>query len=133
MSGEGYSTAQKIAGETSYELIDALRQDASGLTDSAQAEIVSDLYALSNAIALRNVVSKEMNETNTELYSVYREQGADGLIEYLKMKYLASTDGNNSINQDEAQAYLDSTDLTNLQKAYYWRMINSSWKNNPYK
>ena len=132
MTGEEYSEAQRIAGETSYELIDALRQNSGGLSDSSQAEMASDLYSLSKAIALQDVVGKDMSESNAKLYDIYQEQGASGLVQYLTLKSAADTSGNGSITQEEAQSYLDSTNLTRLQKAYYWRMLNSSWKSNPY-
>lgn len=132
MTGEEYSEAQRIAGETSYELIEALRQNSTGLLQSNQADMVSDLYSLSNAIALQYVVGKDMSDNNAKLYDIYQEQGATGLVQYLTFKSGADTSGNGSLTQDEAQAYLDSTNLTRLQKAYYWHMYNPSWKKNPY-
>lgn len=32
----------------------------------------------------------------------------------------------------DAKCFLDKTNLSNLQKAYLWKKINSSWKSNPY-
>ena len=41
-------------------------------------------------------------------------------------------DGNDSVSQKEAKAYLDSQNFTREQKAQLWTLINSKWKNNPY-
>ena len=85
MTGEEYSEAQRIAGETSYELIEALRENHGGVTSSGQADIISDIYSLSKAIALQDVVGKDMSETNAKLNDIYQSSGAQGLIDYLVM------------------------------------------------
>ena len=85
MTGEEYSEAQRIAGETSYELVEALRENHSGVTSSGQADIISDIYSLSKAIALQDVVGKDMSEANSKLNDIYQSSGAQGLIDYLVM------------------------------------------------
>lgn len=85
MTGEEYSEAQRIAGQTSYELIDALRQSNGSISNSDQADIVEDLYGLSKAIALQDVVGKDMSDSNAKLYEIYQQSGANGLISYLAM------------------------------------------------
>src|SRR5699024_2977130 len=52
---------------------------------SDQADIVSDLYGLSKAIALEEVVGKDMSDSNAKLYNIYQESGTRGLIDYLTM------------------------------------------------
>ena len=85
MTGEEYSEAQRIAGQTSYDLIEALRENHEGITSSGQADIISDLYGLSKAIALQDVVGKDMSESNAKLNEIYQSSGARGLIDYLVM------------------------------------------------
>lgn len=52
---------------------------------------------------------------------------------YIKMKENIDADGNKSVSQAEARAYLDTqTDLTRDQKRQMWNIINESWKKNPY-
>lgn len=41
--------------------------------------------------------------------------------------------GNGSVSQDEAKAYLDKQDFSRDQKAQLWNIINKSWKHNPYQ
>lgn len=85
MTGEEYSEAQRIAGQTSYELIEALRQNQGNISDSDQADIAMDIYGLSKAIALQDVVGKDMSDSNAKLYDIYQSSGAEGLISYLTM------------------------------------------------
>ncbi|MEG1275533.1 MAG: hypothetical protein RSD27_07565, partial [Ruthenibacterium sp.] len=60
---------------------------------------------------------------------VFTDKGADMALEYVHMGMDGDFDKNGSVQKDEAVSYLDSSDLTNLQKAYLLRMMNKSWKN----
>ena len=62
---------------------------------------------------------------------VYGEQGAEVAIEYLHLMNDADYNGDREIYKEEAMAFLNSRNLTNLQKAYLLHMKNKSWKN-PY-
>ena len=53
--------------------------------------------------------------------------------QYNTMSSGMDTDGNGSVSQDEAKAYLDKQDFSRDQKAQLWNIISKSWKNNPYK
>lgn len=53
--------------------------------------------------------------------------------EYADAKYSLDADGNGSVTQAEAQAYLDHQDFSMEQKANFWPLINKGWKTNPYK
>ena len=52
--------------------------------------------------------------------------------QYQAMRSGMDADGNDSVSQKEAKAYLDSQNFTREQKAQLWTLINSQWKNNPY-
>ncbi len=135
LTGEEYSEAQKLAGGTAYDFVEALRgyQAGRGISESLQADITKDLYSLSAAMALEDTIGKPMSDTNAKLYGVYEDQGIDGVINYMMLKSTADTDGNGAISQDEARAILDSSELSRVQKAYYWKLFNSGWETNPYE
>ena len=52
--------------------------------------------------------------------------------QYQAMRSGMDADGNDSVSQKEAKAYLDSQNFTREQKAQLWTLINKAWKNNPY-
>ena len=133
LSGEEYSRAQRLAGDMSYDLANYLRTNQGDISKSAQADMIDDLYGLSQAVAYNKVGGKPLSDSYAKLYGIYQDEGQDMLIQYLAMKGAADADGNGSTSQDEAQNYLDSASLSNLQKAYLWRMTNKSWKKNPYE
>lgn len=105
MTGEEYSEAQQIAGETSYDLIEALRKNHSGVTSSGQADIISDIYSLSKDIALQDVVGKDMSDSNAKLNDIYQKSGAQGLIDYLVMDARVDS-GASSTKQADVIEYL---------------------------
>lgn len=133
LSGEEYSRAQRMAGKMSYDLAEYLRTNQSDISKSTQADMVEDLYGLSQAVAYNKVGGKPLSEANAKLYGIYQDEGTDMLVQYLSMRAAADADGNGSTSQEEARNYLDSTSLSNLQKAYLWRMTNKSWRKNPYE
>lgn len=133
MSGEDYSKAQEIAGSMAYELADYLRQNQRYITESDQADMVNSLYNLSKDVAYYRVGNKPLSDNNMKLWRLYRDGGAETLIPYLTMKQTADSNGNGQISQEEAKRYLDDSELSDVQKAYFWTLINSGWKSNPYK
>lgn len=133
MSGEDYSKAQEIAGSMAYELADYLRQNQGYITESDQADMVNSLYNLSKDVAYYRVGNKPLSDNNMKLWRLYRDGGAETLIPYLTMKQTADSNSNGQISQEEAKRYLDDSELSDVQKAYFWTLINSGWKSNPYK
>lgn len=135
LSNREYSDLQREQGSLSYDIVEKLiASDAyDSMEDSARVETIADIYALTKALAENSVVGKEIPKTQQKTAKVYEDQGVEGVINYMMFKSTADTDGNGSINQDEARTVLDSSGLTNLQKAYYWKLFNSGWKNNPYE
>ena len=93
---------------------------------------------------------RELGVSPAEYLALYRQYGSEimsgkayektiqavqaGLTvgQYAGMKAGLDSDGNNSVSQTEAQAYLDRQDFTREQKADLWTIINKSWKRNPY-
>lgn len=132
LSGKDYSTAQEIAGTMSYDFADYMRGNAGDLSASTQAEILERLYDLSKNVAYERVADKPLSDSDAKCYEIYQNQGTEALVQYLALKENADLDNNQSISQDEAKRFLDNTNLSNVQKAYLWKKINSSWKSNPY-
>ena len=93
---------------------------------------------------------RELGVSPAEYLALYRQYGSEIMSgkayektiqavqagvtvgQYASMKAGLDSDGNNSVSQTEAQAYLDRQDFTREQKADLWTIINKSWKRNPY-
>lgn len=125
LSGEEYSKAQKITGEKSYQLVETLSKNNAGLSVEQQAEIIPDLYSVSKQIALRDTVNKSVSQNYEKAVKVYDEHGADGLIEWYKMKSTADSNENGAINTAESTAYLDKTGMSVEEKVQFLALNRS--------
>ena len=67
-------------------------------------------------------------------YEKTKQAVAAGLTvqQYVDMKNGLDANGNGSVSQAEARAYLDQQDYSREQKSDLWHIINKSWKKNPY-
>lgn len=67
-------------------------------------------------------------------YEKTKQAVASGLTvqQYVDMKNGLDANGNGSVSQAEARAYLDQQDYSREQKSDLWHIINKSWKRNPY-
>lgn len=136
LSSKEYTDYARLLGKTQGEFADSLINSDfyKGLSDSDKVESLSEMYSAAKALGYKSLnESYEPSGTTAKLIKVYEDQGTDGMIDYMMFKAMGDKDGNGSINQDEAQAILDSSDLSRLQKAYYWQLFNSGWKKNPYQ
>jgi hypothetical protein len=135
LTNKEYSNLQKEQGNLSYEFASALINSSqyNRLNDDERAKILQEAYSLAKSLAENKVVGKPVSYTKA--YDIYERYGTDALTKWYLLNKIADTNNSNSIDQDEAEIFLNNTDLTNLQKAYMWQRVNGNWseKNNPYK
>ena len=144
---EGIQTAEyrNMANSEKAAYIEALYKYAAA---AAKAE-VSD-YELDGWQKNAQTAQQDLGVSPAEYIALYQQYGSAimsgkayektiqavqaGLTvgQYASMKAGLDSDGNNSVSQTEAQAYLDRQDFTREQKADLWTIINKSWKRNPY-
>ena len=134
LTNRQYSLVQKNQGQLSYKLVDGLIKNSmyDTASDDEKVKIIRDMYTLSKSVAERPYSHNRPSQKN-KLERVYDEKGVDAAVQYALLRSRADLDGSGSTSQKEAQAILDSTSLSNVQKAYYFQLFNSGWKSNPYK
>lgn len=134
LTNRQYSLVQKNQGQLSYKLVDGLIKNPiyDTASDDEKVKIIRDMYTLAKSVAERPYSHNRPSQKN-KLERVYDEKGVDAAVQYALLKSRADLDGSGSTSQKEAQAILDSTSLSNVQKAYYFQLFNSGWKSNPYK
>ena len=142
-TAEDYSKYQELLGKKSAKAVANLRKDAKFLAKSDTEKAKALASALSDArkeAGEEYLISKKVtNRTDvnfSKLSSNRREKFDSNKIN--KEKYIdyfsnVDTDGSGSITQKEAQAKIDSMNLTQAQKIYLWNATNKGWKNNPYE
>lgn len=66
--------------------------------------------------------------------AAYQQFGASAVKEWVRYSATADLDKNGSISQTEAKVWLNHSNLTQAQKAWFWQNTNSQWekRNNPF-
>ena len=135
MNGEQYTRYAKTRGQNSYDIlsdmIDTSAWDAAD--DGERTKLISEAYSYATYLANRELLGSDYAPNNK--YPNIYAASQKGIDPYKAILYfnMASTDGNSSISQKEAEAYLDRSGLTNAQKSYLFALTNKAWKSNPYK
>lgn len=92
------------------------------MSDVMQAEIIPDIYSYAKDVALDKAGIKDLSGTNEKLAQIEEEQGTDALIAYLSISKMEGSGSFGGLVKDDWINYLDSSDLTPLQKAYIFRL-----------
>jgi hypothetical protein len=141
-TAEDYSKYQELLGKKSAKAVTKLRKDPefAKKSDSEKAKLIASAlsdakkeagedYLISKKITTRTDVNfSKLSDTRRENY----DSSIISKEKYYEYFTTASTDGNSNITQKEAQAKIDSMDLTYAQKLYLWQATNKGWKHNPY-
>lgn len=115
---------------------------------TAKAEISN--YETESWVSNAKTAQKDIGVSAAEYLALYEKYGAEvmsgtsyektkqavkaGLTvdQWVDMKGGLDADGNGSVSQSEAEAYLSGKHFSNSTKADLWTIINKSWKKNPY-
>lgn len=132
LSADEYVKYATAKGQYSYQFVDeAVNSDAyKNMSDAEKAKLIGNLYGYANYKAKREVVPSYDNETYKKVEQAEKVMSP---LEYYVMRDSYDYNNNNAVSQAEAQRYLDTTDLSQTDKAFVWTIINKSWKTNPYK
>lgn len=115
LDNEQYSELQRIAGQTSYALAEELigSDMYEQLTDEERVSILSSMYSLAVDSAKHDVLGTDISSTNSKLYDVYQEGGAEALINYMLIKKIS-----NSNSATDLIPVLESTNFSTDEKGY---------------
>lgn len=129
LTGDEYTAYAVEKGQRSYQMVTSLVSSSAykGLSDEQKAEAVGRVYKYADALAKASVTGYQLSDTDKRL----RDSKVNA-AQYFAIKAGASTDGNDSISQDEAKAALDKSGLPAEQKATMYTLLNSGWTTNPY-
>lgn len=72
--------------------------------------------------------------SDEKVAAAYKQFGGTVAQTWMKYKMQVDTNGNDSISQAEAKVWLNHSNLTQTQKAFFWQNTNSQWekRNNPF-
>ena len=132
MSEKDLQKYKETRGRQSYEEVHKLINTSKyrNMSDEDKAKAIKEIYSDAGTYAKEEFLrSKGVSDTDIQFNKLYVA------VMSSKGKAKADTDGNGSIRQVEAEAYLDTLPYLNSVKAELWQAYNAGWaaRNNPYR
>lgn len=98
-------------------------------TEEQQVEIIPELYGTAGKIAALDIVPDySVGTEERKRIDIYNQYGIDGLMNWIAYRKYANTDGKTGINQSEARAWLNDSDMSDAMKDAFWAASSSNWK-----
>lgn len=151
MSEKDLQKYKETRGRQSYEEVHKLINTSKyrNMSDEDKAKAIKEIYSDAGTYAKEEFLrSKGVSDTDIQFNKLHKETKAkfnnmpsnvtkEAYVAVMssKGKAKADTDGNGSIRQVEAEAYLDTLPYSNSVKAELWQAYNARWaaRNNPYR
>ena len=101
----------------------------SSYTEEQQVELIPELYGTAGKIAALDIVPDySVGPEERKRIDIYNQYGIDGLMNWIAYRKYANTDGKTGINQSEARAWLNDSDMSDAMKDALWAASSSNWK-----
>lgn len=98
-------------------------------TEEQQVELIPELYSTAGKITALDIVPDySVGTEERKRIDIYNQYGIDGLMNWIAYRKYANTDGKTGINQSEARAWLNDSDMTDAMKDAFWAASSSNWK-----
>lgn len=98
-------------------------------TEEQQVELIPELYGTAGKIAALDIVPDySVGTEERKRIDIYNQYGIDGLMNWIAYRKYANTDGKTGINQSEARAWLNDSDMSDAMKDAFWAASSSNWK-----
>ncbi|MED9905292.1 MAG: hypothetical protein UFG06_14070 [Lachnospiraceae bacterium] len=134
LSPKEYTQYAQEKGQLQYELVDMLFASSSydSMSDDVVIELLTNFYKAAGNIAQNNLGYTTKDQ---KIYTIYKDLGSEGILDYYLYKLDADTDGNGYLKQQEVISYLDNLPLPllNGEKAKWFDIYCPDAKANPYR
>lgn len=98
-------------------------------TEEQQVELIPELYGTAGKIAALDIVPDfSVGTEERKRIDIYNQYGIDGLMNWIAYRKYANTDGKTGINQSEARAWLNDSNMSEAMKDAFWDASSSTWK-----
>lgn len=98
-------------------------------TEEQQVELIPELYSTAGKIVALDIVPDySVGTEERKRIDIYNQYGIDGLMNWIAYRKYANTDGKTGINQSEARAWLNDSDMSDAMKDAFWAASSSNWK-----
>jgi hypothetical protein len=126
LSPEQYTDFSTIKGQTLQTLYKEAMENPKyeNLSDESKAELIADLQKFGNALAKNEMFDYDIagSDTYKKKYQAYQNGGVDGLLTYMQLM-----DSRNGTKVGDTIEAIESQNLTDEQKAYYFKQLNPTY------
>lgn len=127
LSPQEYTDFATQSGQLRKDMAEAVLD--SRYTEEQQVQLIPELYSTAGKIAALDIVPDySVGTEEQKRIDIYNQYGIDGLMNWIAYRKYANTDGKTGINQSEARAWLNDSDMSDAMKDAFWDASSSNWK-----
>lgn len=127
LSPQEYTDFATQSGQLRKDMAEAVLD--SRYTEEQQVQLIPELYSTAGKIAALDIVPDySVGTEEQKRIDIYNQYGIDGLMNWIAYRKYANTDGKTGINQSEARAWLNDSDMSDAMKDVFWAASSSNWK-----
>lgn len=127
LSPQEYTDFATQSGQLRKDMAEAVLD--SRYTEEQQVQLIPELYSTAGKIAALDIVPDySVGTEEQKRIDIYNQYGIEGLMNWIAYRKYANTDGKTGINQSEARAWLNDSDMSEAMKDAFWAASSSNWK-----
>lgn len=127
LSPQEYTDFATQSGQLRKDMAEAVLD--SRYNEEQQVELIPELYSTAGKIAALDIVPDySVGTEEQKRIDIYNQYGIDGLMNWIAYRKYANTDGKTGINQSEARAWLNDSDMSEAMKDAFWDASSTTWK-----
>ncbi len=127
LSPQEYTDFATQSGQLRKDMAEAVLD--SRYTEEQQVQLIPELYSTAGKIAALDIVPDySVGTEEQKRIDIYNQYGIDGLMNWIAYRKYANTDGKTGINQSEARAWLNDSNMSDAMKDAFWDASSTTWK-----
>ena len=127
LSPQEYTDFATQSGQLRKDMAEAVLD--SRYSEEQQVQLIPELYSTAGKIAALDIVPDySVGTEEQKRIDIYNQYGIDGLMNWIAYRKYANTDGKTGINQSEARAWLNDSNMSEAMKDAFWDASSTTWK-----
>lgn len=127
LSPQEYTDFATQSGQLRKDMAEAVLD--SRYNEEQQVQLIPELYSTAGKIAALDIVPDySVGTEEQKRIDIYNQYGIDGLMNWIAYRKYANTDGKTGINQSEARAWLNDSNMSEAMKDAFWDASSTTWK-----
>ncbi len=127
LSPQEYTDFATQSGQLRKDMAEAVL--GSRYNEEQQVQLIPELYSTAGKIAALDIVPDySVGTEEQKRIDIYNQYGIEGLMNWIAYRKYANTDGKTGINQSEARAWLNDSNMSEAMKDAFWDASSTTWK-----